>query len=376
LVRCIERRELQSIVHLKLISRVASQNAATDCLNRLHVLVRQMETSLGPDTGDLSIRIGLHSGPVTAGVLRGDKGRFQLFGDTMNTASRMETTGEAGRIHVSQVTAEILVAAGKGKWVTQRQDQVIAKGKGALQTFWFKIISESHATGSNLTNDSSVAGEDEAAKSFEASTMIDRALHLGTAPQPDDSVSAPSAFTKLSSKEQRLVSWNVDILLKLLQQIIAHRESMGGAPKLSRQVTSALLQQKRNILDEVKEVLALPQLNATMIKKVVDPTSIEVPQAVVAQLTDMVTKIARLYSRKNPFHNFEHASHVTMSVTKLMSRIVAGDTTTVETVGGTDAVTRHDNTFGITSDPLTQFACVVSGLIHDAGKSHVLGVCG
>ena len=38
-----------------------------------------------PDTAELGMRIGLHSGPVTAGVLRGEKGRFQLFGDTMNT---------------------------------------------------------------------------------------------------------------------------------------------------------------------------------------------------------------------------------------------------------------------------------------------------
>lgn len=59
---------------------------ATDCLHRMQRLVKALEVSLGPDTGELGLRIGLHSGQVTAGVLRGDKGRFQLFGDTMNTA--------------------------------------------------------------------------------------------------------------------------------------------------------------------------------------------------------------------------------------------------------------------------------------------------
>ena len=38
-----------------------------------------------PDTGDLALRVGIHSGPVTAGVLLGEKSRFQLFGDTVNT---------------------------------------------------------------------------------------------------------------------------------------------------------------------------------------------------------------------------------------------------------------------------------------------------
>jgi class 3 adenylate cyclase len=55
---------------------------ARDCLNSINDLTKRLEISLGPDTGDLSMRIGLHSGPVTAGVLRGDKSRFQLFGDT------------------------------------------------------------------------------------------------------------------------------------------------------------------------------------------------------------------------------------------------------------------------------------------------------
>jgi class 3 adenylate cyclase len=55
---------------------------AFDCRDKMNTLVRELELSLGPGTGDLKLRLGLHSGPVTAGVLRGQKSRFQLFGDT------------------------------------------------------------------------------------------------------------------------------------------------------------------------------------------------------------------------------------------------------------------------------------------------------
>ena len=101
---------------------IAMSRFARECMLRMQVLVRKLEVTLGPDTGDLSMRMGLHSGPVTAGVLRGERSRFQLFGDTMNTAARMEHTGLRDRIQVSQETADLLIAAGKTTWVTRRDD--------------------------------------------------------------------------------------------------------------------------------------------------------------------------------------------------------------------------------------------------------------
>jgi class 3 adenylate cyclase len=56
---------------------------ARDCMLRMKSLTKKLEVTLGPDTVELNLRIGLHSGPVTAGVLRGERSRFQLFGDTM-----------------------------------------------------------------------------------------------------------------------------------------------------------------------------------------------------------------------------------------------------------------------------------------------------
>jgi class 3 adenylate cyclase len=56
---------------------------ARDCRSICVDITRELEVSLGPGTGDLRYRFGLHSGPVTAGVLRGKKSRFQLFGTLM-----------------------------------------------------------------------------------------------------------------------------------------------------------------------------------------------------------------------------------------------------------------------------------------------------
>lgn len=56
---------------------------ARDCIECLPTVIRGLEDKLGEGTTCLQLRVGLHSGPVTAGVLRGQKSRFQLFGDTM-----------------------------------------------------------------------------------------------------------------------------------------------------------------------------------------------------------------------------------------------------------------------------------------------------
>ena len=87
---------------------------------------------------DLTMRFGIHSGPITAGVLRGQKSRFELFGDTINTASRMESTGLPNRIQLSSSTAALLRKAGKDDWIVPRGQRIQAKGKGEMQTFLLK----------------------------------------------------------------------------------------------------------------------------------------------------------------------------------------------------------------------------------------------
>jgi class 3 adenylate cyclase len=127
---------------------------ADDCMVKMGQLTAELASALGEDTAGLAMRVGLHSGSVTGGVLRGQKSRFQLFGDTMNTASRMESNGMPHRIHVSQETANELVAKGKSGWVTPREDKIVAKGKGELQTYWVAIRSTSHSVVSSKTSHS------------------------------------------------------------------------------------------------------------------------------------------------------------------------------------------------------------------------------
>lgn len=79
----------------------------------------------------------------------------------MNTASRMESNGVKGRIQCSEELADLLIAHGKGKWLTQREDKIVAKGKGELTTYWLEIHSGSKASGSVKSGFSGLTGSSD-----------------------------------------------------------------------------------------------------------------------------------------------------------------------------------------------------------------------
>ncbi|KAK9808892.1 hypothetical protein WJX72_005912 [[Myrmecia] bisecta] len=100
-------------------------------------LAEEMQRAAGtvplPSGEPVVVRVGVHTGAIASGIIGETKPRFCLFGDTVNTASRMESTGVNGAVQVSSDAYELLDTEQQDRWQCREHLQV--KGKGLMKTY-------------------------------------------------------------------------------------------------------------------------------------------------------------------------------------------------------------------------------------------------
>eukprot|EP00980_Cylindrotheca_fusiformis_P011570 scaffold2738_cov119-Cylindrotheca_fusiformis.AAC.6 len=262
----------------------------------------------------------------------------------------MENTSARNKIQVSQVTADLLSTSGLSAWIAPRKNKIFVKGKGEMQTYWLKTKVEE-----GLEPLKSKRGIEYVAETLTNSSITSS---VGKANEIGD--------IEAMTKTERLVEWNVEVLIPLLQQIIASRGGTAATKDQSLSRKEATIGTGETVLEEFVPIIPLKRFDAKELRKRQNASSIDIGEKAKSQLRNYLVNVASMY-QDNPFHNFEHASHVTASVKKLLTRIVNVDAghglkTSNEEV---DLVDMAGHSYGITSDPLTQFSVVFSAIIHD-----------
>jgi hypothetical protein len=233
----------------------------------------------------------------------------------MNTAARMESNSIRGRILITEETANLIIENGRSDWLTPRKDVVMAKGKGAMTTFWLDVGQDARNPISGSEDSLTGSIHDDSSQSASAELRMRKRI-------------SEEAFKLADDKKQRLIGWQLETMVRLLKQVVANR-------KASNKTAVNVIRIRGNTpMDEVVEVIKLPKIVRNVSKFA---STINLEEGVIAELRDYISSIANIYqevsqliveictiynfvrevvvysngfrcqsrSSQNPFHNFE-----------------------------------------------------------------------
>lgn len=121
---------------LPMANRRHAQHVAQAAIEIRNFMLRRKRESGKKKFGTFEVRIGIHTGSVVAGIVGVKKFAYDIWGDTVNTAARMEQNGEAGKINISATTYELV----KRKFKCQYRGEIEAKNKGKLRMYFLENL--------------------------------------------------------------------------------------------------------------------------------------------------------------------------------------------------------------------------------------------
>jgi hypothetical protein len=192
----------------------------------------------------------------------------------------MESTGFTDCIQISQVTADLLIAAGKQAWIKPRTDMVNAKGKGLMQTYILHMNKNTAISSSGgSSNHDSTNPEDN----FDQLTAVQDF----------------KALYSISSKNARLVEWIAELLMTFIKEIAVRRGRTKSWKRSSIDEAKLKTEIGSSVLGEVKEIVTLPSITNSDGDNDAFNTQVDVDPVVGEQLRHYLSQISLMYP-ENP----------------------------------------------------------------------------